>query len=272
MRHEITAQPLVRKHIGKFLKLAGEEGWISSEEEILFFIRSYPEGCLSVVIDNAPVAFITSIRYRRTAWIGNLMVSAKYRGNGIGRMLMQTIIKLLDDSGCETVWLTASSQGAGLYRTLGFNEIDIIRRWIGNGRPEKQPGPNQPVDHAAMLDSLGWGDSRSELFAHKPDSFDWLIKSDGFLRHGAVNSSTQVGPWIALSSMAASKLFSRFMNSCRGEGSIYLDSPEHNTSAANLLIKHNFSPAGSNLLMYRGTRPKYRPELVYSLASMGSYG
>lgn len=272
MRPELSTQPLKKGQIGSFLRLTAKEGWISTQEELEFFLRSFPLGCLTVVADKEPVAFITSIRYCRSAWIGNLLVSENYRGQGIGRMLMQSILELLDDSGCDTVWLTASSQGAGLYRELGFKEIDIIRRWVGNGRPEKLPSPGQPVVHAAMLDSLGWGDSRSELFADDSDSFDWLIKQDGFLRHTAVNSSTHVGPWSALSSMAASKLFSRFMKSCRGEGSIYLDSPENNISAKILLRKYNFSPAGSNLLMYRGMRPRYRPDLVYSLASLGSYG
>ena len=53
---------------------------------------------------------------------------------------------------------------------------------------------------------------------------------------------------------------------------IFMDTPENNHAAGEFLLAQGFTVFGSTLLMYKGRMPTYRPEYIYSLASMGSYG
>ena len=70
----------------------------------------------------------------------------------------------------------------------------------------------------------------------------------------------------------AERLLGRIVRNRTGSGVVFLDSPEKNPAARRLLQAHGFTEHGGTLLMYRGIAPQYRPEFIYSLASMGSYG
>jgi len=264
--------PFMPAHIDRFLQLAAAEGWITDRRELDFLLRCYPRGCLVATVDREPAAFITAARYAASAWIGNLLVAPRYRRRGIGRALMAEVLQQIDSSGCATVWLTASADGAHLYRSLGFRQIDSVQRWRACGSLAVALPRAVDLEQAAFLDRLGWGDSRTPLFAGMQDCAGWLLRKDGFLRCIPAGAGLQLGPWGALAGRVAAKLLEAALRDMAGEGDIYLDVPQGNRSACRLLQAHGFAASGGTLLMYRGRMPAYRPELVYSLASMGSYG
>jgi len=265
-------QPFTPAHFGTFLQLAAAEDWITDRRELEFLTRSFPRGCLVVTDAAEPVAFIMAMRYAASAWIGNLLVAPSCRCQGLGRALMEEVLQRLDNSGCETAWLTASSDGAHLYRTLGFVQIDTIQRWRSAGSLTDSFPAAPDLDHAAVLDRMGWGDSRATLFAGMHEGAGWLLNKDGFLRCLPAGTGLQLGPWGALAGKGAAKLLAMTMEKISGDGKVFLDVPQGNRTAGRLLREQGFADGGSTLLMYRGRVPAYRPELVYSLASMGSYG
>jgi GNAT superfamily N-acetyltransferase len=264
--------PFTAAQVESFLQAAAAEGWITDRRELDFLLRCCPQGCLVAVVDGDPAAFITAMRYAASAWIGNLLVVPRHRRQGIGRALMEAVLQRLDGSGCATVWLTASSDGAHLYRTLGFVEIDRVQRWRLCGSLAWELPRAVDLEQAAVLDRLGWGDSRGALFAGSQDCAGWLLRAGGFLRCLPAGEGLQLGPWGALAGKTAGKLLELTMKAVRGDGDIYLDVPQRNRTAGRLLAAGGFRESGSTLLMYRGVLPEYRPEYVYSLASMGSYG
>lgn len=264
--------PFERTHIDSFLDSADREGWITSMGEMEFLLGQNPAGCFVARHDGVTVGFITSIRYDRSAWIGNLIVRAGYRGRGLGRALMARVLQQLDKASCETVWLTASADGAPLYRTLGFTEIDRIFRW-------KRPGAlmaaaDEPVcsETFARIDSAGWGDDRGAVLGYMSDASCMLTGQRGFIVSTRLPGICTIGPWGAVSADRAEQLFDSMLVPSGAAGVTVLDVPEQNLKAAGLLTARGFSPAGSTLLMYRGGKPLYRPELVFALASLGSYG
>jgi len=265
-------QAFTPAYIEPFLQLAAAEGWITDRSELEFLLRCFPQGCLVSTVDAAPAGFITATKYATSAWIGNLLVAPHFRRRGIGRSLMEKALQQLDGSGCATVWLTASADGAHLYRTLGFVQIDCVQRWRTAGSLAAALPCAVDLEHAAVLDRMGWGDSRTSLFAGMQDCAGWLLRKDGFLRCISAGGGLQLGPWGALAGKVAAKLLEAALRDMAGDGDIYLDVPRGNRSAGRLLQAHGFAGSGDTLLMYRGRMPAYRPEFVYSLASMGSYG
>jgi GNAT superfamily N-acetyltransferase len=265
-------QPFTPAHFNTFLQLAAAEGWITDRRELEFLFRSFPWGCLLAIDAAEPAAFITAMRYAASAWIGNLLVAPACRRQGFGRALMEEVLQRLDSSGCETVWLTASSEGAHLYRTLGFVAIDSVQRWRACGTLAAGLPCAVDLEHAAVVDRMGWGDSRAPLFSGRQDCTGWLLGKDSFLRCLPAAGGLQLGPWGSLAVKGAAKLLELAMKEVRGSGEIFLDVPQGNRAAGRLLRAHGFAQSGATLLMYRGRVPAYRPEFVYSLASMGSYG
>jgi hypothetical protein len=94
--------------------------------------------------------------------------------------------------------------------------------------------------------------------------------SAGFLCCQPWESGTQIGPWGCVAEDEAGELFDRAL---AGAGRrVFLDVPAGNNAAAQLLREKGFAVKGSNVLMFLGSKPLYRPDHVFALASMGSMG
>lgn len=236
-----------------------------------FLLQNCPSGCKVIVDKGRVVAYVTSIRYSTSAWIGNLLVLPAYRRMGIGRRLIGHILSRLDSVNCRTVWLTASSDGAHLYRTMGFREIDRIQRWSRFGTICPGIDSNRFSSEAIQIDCQGWGDNRSAIFTEGITDFCWQVPG-GFLACSALHEGWQLGPWGAVSTETAERLFDSLPVLKASIEKTVLDVPERNLKAAETLSARGFAVTGTTLLMYRGVRPLYRPENIFGLASLGSYG
>src|SRR5512138_3393472 len=122
-----------RQDIPEFLALADAEGWISGAWELEFLLAAFPPGCLVCRACGMPVAFITTVKYDQSGWVGNLIVAKGWRGRGVGSELLGRGIAALVAAGTRTVWLTASESGRPIYERLGFLAIDTVVRWVGRG-------------------------------------------------------------------------------------------------------------------------------------------
>jgi len=263
--------PFLGADIASFLTLAEEEGWICDRWECEFLLRSFPQGCFVRREDGNTRGYITSIRYGRSGWIGNLLVHPDVRRRGAGRELMERAVSALLNSGVETVWLTASEEGAGLYRKLGFMPIDSVQRWSGKGAVNRALKPAAlDIDLLRAVDRVGWGDRRETLLRVTCGRGRLHTSSGGFLCCQEWSIGTQLGPWGCLIGAQAGQLLDQVLTD--GNDAVFLDVPAGNFAAAALLGKRGFSVKGSSTLMYLGDEPLYQPGSIYALASMGSMG
>ncbi|HJV35906.1 GNAT family N-acetyltransferase [Geomonas sp.] len=263
--------PLLASDIAAFLALAEDEGWMCDRWEFQFLLRNFPQGCFVRREAGSGIGYITAARYGSSGWIGNLLVHPGARRRGIGRGLMELAMSALQASGVETIWLTASEQGVGIYRRLGFAAIDHIHRWTGRGTAAAGPR-HLPVDHdlVATVDSGGWGERRDELMEAVCARGRFLASSAGFLCCQSWEGGTQIGPWGCLEKGEAGDLL-EYALAGAGER-VFLDVPAGNDAAAELLRENGFTVQGSNLLMFQGRKPLYRADQIFALASMGSMG
>jgi len=263
--------PFLDTDIAPFLALAKDEGWICDRWEFEFLLESFPEGCFVCREKGITLGYITSVRYGRSGWIGNLLVRPEARRRGVGRGLMESTVSALLKSGVETVWLTASAKGAGLYRKLGFIPIDGINRWTGRGDLKQAVEP-VPLDLESVreVDRAGWGERRDSLLRTTCGRGELYSSSGGFLCRQQWEDGTQIGPWGCLIGSQAGRLLDEAL---AGDGRrVFLDVPAGNLAVAALLVKRGFAVKGSSTLMYLGAEPQYRPGHVFALASMGSMG
>jgi ribosomal protein S18 acetylase RimI-like enzyme len=264
--------------IDVFLKLATAEGWVAEPWEFAFLLSEFPQGCFCAR-DGAGnvIGFVTSLRHEKSGWIGNLIVAAEYRGRGIGDALFRKAREALDEGGVETCWLTASNSGKPLYEKYGFTSVDAVVRWSGTGhqRHTRHTRPAERSDYSPSLSSLdcqAWGDRRDALLAATAGRGDLLLEESGFLVIQPCGGAMQFGPFSALDSGSAECLYHAALGSVPCGTRVYIDAPLSNRSAVRLFSRRGMRISGSTELMWAGVKPKYRPEILYGLASMGSCG
>lgn len=272
MQSEVTLEPFRFYQVPLFLAQAQKEGWRCEEREFRFVLKVFPSGCWVARKEGRVSGFVTSIKYQRSGWIGNLLVRQRHRGHGIGRMLMARALASLDDAGASTIWLTASEAGRPLYEKLGFVARDRVVRWRGRGIAASVTAQDL-VDRPRVeeLDRLGWGDNRSLILDDVLEHGALLENDGGYCVMQKVADGFQLGPWGCKTKDQATDLLDRAL-ALAGSGEVVLDSPESNLVAASILEKAGLNPSGRTVLMYRGATPAYQPELIYALASMGSMG
>ena len=62
------------------------EGWDPTRETFEIHLAHDPEGCFIAVDGDDAVGMITTTRYEKTGWIGELIVTPESRGRGIGTL------------------------------------------------------------------------------------------------------------------------------------------------------------------------------------------
>lgn len=260
-----------RQDIPDFLALAGAEDWISGCWELAFLLDTFPSGCLVCRVDGNPVAFITTVKYGRSGWVGNLIVAKGWRGRGIGSKLLGRGIGALVAAGTRTVWLTASEAGRPIYERLGFSAVDTVVRWQGRGALARGFGTVATEDIAA-LDAAGWGDARLPLLTQVLRRGPAALLAEGFLVCQQWEDAVQLGPWGSDDPASAALLLERMVIPSDNGIRMFLDVPGGNCAAGGLLDSNGFTPTSTTTLMCLGEKPAYTPRLIYSLASMGSMG
>jgi GNAT superfamily N-acetyltransferase len=258
--------------ISEFLSLAREEAWISDAWELEFLRTSFPSGCLVCRNEGIPVAFLTSIKYGKSGWIGNLLVRREWRGQGLGSALFQRALEVLDEAGTRTIWLTASESGRPIYERQGFIAIDTVNRWQTRGRFATCNDTADDVSEILALDEAGWGDRREDLLRATINRGSSSLLPGGFLVCQRWENAFQIGPWGSRNPEVAKELLAQSITSTEDGSQICLDVPAGNKDASNVLYGAGFRRLSSTTLMYRGEKPDYAPETIYALASMGSMG
>jgi GNAT superfamily N-acetyltransferase len=194
MGPEIIIRKMYPTDLEEAMQLKDAEGWNQTREDWEFLLSSNPDQCLVVVLEGKVKATVTAITYdNQLAWIGMMLVDKSIRGQGIGKLLMRSIIKELGF--CTAVKLDATPAGLPVYLKLGFTPEATIYRMTGrNDKCEKfkQPHPNirgiksEDLPKILEYDSRIFGVSREELFRdllkRSPQSC-FLFDNDNFL-HG----------------------------------------------------------------------------------------
>lgn len=274
----MTIEPFRTEDIDALLELAVLENWITERWEFDFMLKVFPHGCFAARGERGEtLGFVTSLSHERSGWIGNLIVSEKFRGRRIGEALFRSALAALKNGGVETVWLTASTSGKSLYEKYGFKRTDSIVRWTGKAMRRSVSRKLDACDgeSSAMIASIdfqAWGDRRDALLRITIERGRLLKCESGFAIIQDCGDAKQIGPFAALGYRAAEQLFREAIRTVPAGTKFYIDAPASNRAASRLFKRMGMMIAGRNELMYCGRKPDYRPEYVYGLATMGSCG
>ena len=73
--------------------------------------------------------------YATFAWLCDVFVDEDYRGRGIGKWLMESILAHPELQGLRR-WLLATRDAHGLYSQYGYSSLHNIERWMERFNPD----------------------------------------------------------------------------------------------------------------------------------------
>ncbi|MBX7171072.1 MAG: GNAT family N-acetyltransferase [Pyrinomonadaceae bacterium] len=92
--------------------------------------------CFGIYDDEKQIGFARVVSDQATfAYIGDVFVLSEYRGHGLSKWLMQTMLEHPDLQGLRR-WILATKDAHGLYSQYGFHELTFPERWM------ELPAPN----------------------------------------------------------------------------------------------------------------------------------
>ena len=260
----LSVQPLIRHLSEADLPFANEvreiAGWNQTLVDWRRFLSLEPEGCFLAEHDSQPAGTATTTCYGDAdlAWIGMVLVHPDFRRRGIGTALLEHCIRHLRETrGIRCVKLDATPEGQPLYEKLGFEAEWGLRRWAWR----KAKG-TEAQRHKAPLEKRHFGLDRDTFGADRRRLLESLEKGGiatitsehgfGLARKGS--RATYLGPISATDTEPGLEILRSLIASVEPgpEGLIFIDLPDENEAATELVNDLGFEPVRTLTRMYLG--------------------
>ncbi len=239
--------------------------WNLSQEDFKFMTNLEPDGCFIIFDDSKKIGVATTISYNRVGWLGNVIVSEKYRSKGAGALLVKHSLEYLFNRGVETVGLYSYFDKVPLYRKLGFMSHSVFTVMKGNGlsnRIIKRPKEvtEKDVSQIIYFDRFYFGASRKKLL--KPmllDSKNLCFASFkdkkilGFIVAKTYGDTAEVGPLVCPQGCdnIAIDLLKSILDRLKGV-KVSLCIPKEESLIIDILKKHGFKELFQVVKMFYG--------------------
>ena len=219
----------------------------------------------------APSAWSPASAISSSAWIGNLIIAPAERGRGYGVALFEQAVTELRAAGAETLWLTASAQGAPLYAARGFQTVGQVERWVRKEGGGGERGQLAAGIIGAQIDATIWGDDRSALLHHLESAGSWLQHGESIALLQKSDDIQIIGPWYGSRQLQDDAvLLTRLVALAAPQQELVIDLVA-DSGRQSLLATAGFTHSGSTGLMVAGPTQVQWSRLL-ALATLGSCG
>lgn len=245
------------------ISLTSKEGWSSTRidfEELLAFDA---HGCYIGEKNNEKAGMVCAIPYDKFGTISNLIVIDKYRGKGLGTILMEHAMNYLDEKGISTIFLDGVQAAVSLYERLGFKKICKSLRFSGNitGEPSNYVRQMEISDLQKVLaiDKQYFKSDRAFFLNSCQENNPKLcivleIGSNiaGYMLGSPRKNSVRIGPWIMDQHLDKAEELLRAFVEKAGNQSVQLGVLETSVQAIHLMQKLGFTETSYSWRMARG--------------------
>ena len=257
--------------------LTDTERWGFTTADFERCLAVEPKGCFVVELDGERAGLLTTIVYGAVAWLGNVIVSQRLRGKGLGAALLVHALKWLDSRGAQVVRLWAYTNTLELYKKYGFKNDELTSsRWIGFGHAKHSTPPPTPpkgcrifpvnaltIGDVNEFDERYFGANRarviSRIVKETPRGAFVARTADsrvaGYLVATASPKGCEVGPWVVAPGEAAwamPALIESILHGLEGE-SLEMGVLDGRKDVQDLLESHGFH---AGFQTHRMTRAK----------------
>lgn len=197
-------------HLKFALSLTEKEHWGTTIQELedLYFYSS--KGKYIVLNHTTPIATIFGTDYGTFGFIGNLIVKKEFRGQGIGKALLELIIEEFHHSENKPILLDAVPNAVPFYESLGFKSLYRSLRYRGTylNTPKNNFDQIQPIDAShweeiVEFDQRSFGAPREyllqSLFKQNPEMCYFKRSNEkvsGYIMLSPRQGYIKIGPWV----------------------------------------------------------------------------
>lgn len=263
----IQLRPMVLTDMSDLMRLKNAEHWNQTEDDWAFLINQNQNYCLVACHEELIVGSVTAMKYgNNLSWIGMMLVDKEFRGQGISKLLLNSIIEKSQD--CNSIKLDATTAGIPVYDKLGFTaEYEICRMTtpelsfgkhvqFENADYEIQTINDSNIHEVSELDQRFYGVNRAKLFQfllNQQNDNCWCLKHDNsltgyvFCRKGS--QYIQIGPLLAKSAAEAKILLNKVFQNLSGKP-ILVDILKQQNELVDWLVSIGFVEQRSFMRMY----------------------
>jgi len=249
------------------MRLKNDEGWNQLEKDWEVLIKLAPDTCFIAEYKNKIIGTVTAIIYsEKIAWIGMMLVDNRFRRQGVGWLLLTTVLEKLSEYHC--IKLDATPTGIKVYQKLGFIENYTIHR-MTNPCFAKQLADKvdyvpsiittQDISKISKFDSEIFGANRTELIESLIETYPdraLMLKRNGKLSGYALGRAgtnfNQIGPVLALTTRDAQLLITGALKNLVHKP-VVMDIPEDKTDLLQWLSSIGFKKERPFIRMFYKT-------------------
>lgn len=258
---------MTRQEVDMAIDWAASEGWNPGLYDADCFYAADPNGFLIGLLDNAPIATISAVKYGDSfGFVGFYIVKPEYRGKGYGIQIWSSGLSYLSG---RTIGLDGVVSQQGNYQKSGFTLAyrNIRYQGTGGGSFPTDSGivhlSTIPFDEICSYDKPLFPDDRVQFlrcWLDQPQStaLGVIGKNGKLAGYGVVRicrSGYKIGPLFSDNPQIAEHLFLALKAHTSVGASIFLDVPEVNAAAVDLVKRQNMIAAFETARMYTGKCP-----------------
>lgn len=266
-QENISIRNLQKEDIPAAMKLVLAEGWNQTQKDWKLFIGNPKNICKCAEFDGKLVGTTTSYIYsNEIAWISMVLVNKEFRGKGISKLLLNSVLYELNN--CKSIKLDATQAGKPIYEKFGFVEEYSISRLVNtsvnqtiNESFDTLPKKIYIGDAPKIIDfdKQVFGSARNELLrfwiVDSPENC-WLIKREGqisgFMLGRQGNRFFQIGPVSAKNLADAKVLILQTLENLKGK-SVVIDVMDDKQELVDWLKKFGFEKVREFTRMFKKT-------------------
>lgn len=220
-------------------------------EDFNMFYEHNAQGCLVAEEDGSPVGICVASPYGFHGFVGELIVLAANRGQGLGRALLDRAVLYLVERGIFEVYLDGVLAAVPIYERAGFRKVCHSLRFKGKiaGRMPREVRMMTLADLPAViaLDREIFGDDRAfflkqRLILHPHLSLVYERSGviQGFLMGKQRKEAVTIGPWVQRSGVPETALLEGAASQA-GTGDLSLGVLECNHKAVRTMLELGFN-------------------------------
>jgi GNAT superfamily N-acetyltransferase len=127
---DVSIRRLSHDDLAGALALSSAAGWNQRASDWAMLVDLASAGCFAATSGGRIVGTAIGIDYTGFSWVAMMLVEPAYRGRGLGRRLLESVLAAVPAD--TSVRLDATPMGRPLYESCGFEDEAAITRWAGS--------------------------------------------------------------------------------------------------------------------------------------------
>lgn len=261
------------------LKWAEEEGWNPGLDDAASFYVQNPNGFFAGRLNGEVVGCYSAVIYDQTfAFFGLYIVKPAFRHRGLGMQMTQ---HCLDYLAGLNIGLDGVVEMAKKYERIGFRPSHLNIRYEGTSTLDKREDPDivevgdELLAQIVQYDRSYFPASRTRFLHHwlkrSSNKMSFVCVDQGAIKgYGTIRKCCKgykLGPLFAETPQIAEKIFEHLIVQTKGEV-FYLDIPEPNLAALELVKKYQMKECFKTLRMYTKGNPQMNIDHIFGVTTL----